>query len=159
MHIVLIYDPIADTYHEHNTQDPIFQGKDWIKILGEDFYNDLTLTAKKIIEIIEYDRVIAKFLLLIILYIKGFCAYDIMHEPSLNNPSIVFNTQNIYVEILYKYCLHQYGLTRTIHLFTHLINQLLSIQRLAVHLKDCVHNMMDPSQLSPLMQTVLQLFD
>jgi hypothetical protein len=159
IHIVLIYDPIADTYHEYNTQDPIFQGKDWIEILGEEFYNDLTITAKNLIEIIEYDRVIAKFLLLIILYVKGFCGYDIMHEPTLNNPSLVFNTQNIYVEILYKYCLHQYGLMRTIHLFTHLINQLFSIQRLAVHLKDYVHTVMNPSQLSPLMQTVLQLSD
>jgi len=159
IHIVLIYDPIADTYHEHNTQDPIFQGKDWIKILGEDFYHDLTATAKELIHIIEYDRVIAKLLLLIILNIKGFCGYDIIHEPSLNNPSNVFNTQNIYVEILYKYCLHQYGLTRTIHLFTHLINQLLAVQRLAIHLKDFVHSAIDASQLSPLMQSVLQLSD
>jgi hypothetical protein len=159
IHIILVYDPVADTYHEHNTQDPIFQGKDWIHILGEDFYNDLTATAKKLIEILEYDRVIAKFLLLIVLYDKGFCGYDIVHEPSLNNPSLVFDTQNIYVETLYKYCLHQYGLTRTIHLFTHLINQLFAVQRLAVHLKHCVHAVMDPSQLSPLMQSVLQLSD
>jgi hypothetical protein len=159
MHIVLIYDPIADAYHEYNTQDPIFQGTDWIKILGEDFYHDLTATAKELIHILEYDRVIAKLLLIIILYIKGFCGYDIIHEPSLNNPSIVFNAQNIYVEILYKYCLHQYGLTRTIHLFTQLIKQLFAIQRLAVHLKDLVHSAVNASQLSPLMQTVLQLSD
>jgi len=160
MHIVLIYDPIADTYHEHNTQDPIFQGKDWIKILGEDFYHDLTRTAKELIHILEYDRVIAKILSLIILYIKGFCGYDIVHEPTLNNPSIVSNTQNIYVEILYKYCLHQYGLTRTINLFSRLINQLLAVQRLAIHLKDFVHSVIvDVSRLSPLMQSVLQFSD
>ncbi len=28
MHIVLIYDLKDDTYHEYNTEDPIFQGKD-----------------------------------------------------------------------------------------------------------------------------------
>jgi hypothetical protein len=159
MHIVLIYDPIADTYHEHNTQDPIFQGKDWTKILGVEFYHDLTAIAMDLIEILEYDRVIVKLLLIIILYVKGFCGYDIPHEPSLNTPLMVFNTQNVYVEILYKYCLHQYGLTRTINLFSQLINQLLAIQRLGVHLKDLVHSNIDASQLSPLMQSVLQLSD
>jgi hypothetical protein len=160
MHIVLIYDPIADIYHERDTQDPIFQGKDWIKILGEDFYHDLTATAKELIRVLEYDRVIVKLLLIIICYIKGFCGYNIPYEPSLNNPSIVFNTQNIYVEILYKYCLHQYGLIRTINLFTNLIKQLFAIQSLAVHLKGFVHSIIiDASQLSPVMQSVLQLSD
>ena len=159
MHIVLIYDPISDTYHEHNTEDPLFQGKDWVKVLGEEFYNDLTTTAKKLIEILEYDRVIAKFLLIILLYIKGFCSYDLLHEPSLNNPTFVLSTQNLYVETLYKYCLHQYGFSRTTTLFTNLINPLFSIQRLSIHLKDLVHSDVDASQLSPLMQTVLQLTD
>jgi len=157
MHIVLIYDPVADTYHEYNTQDPIFQGKDWIEILGEEFYHNLTATAMKLIQILEYDRVIVKILLLIIIYSKGFCSYDILHEPSLNNMSIILNTQNIYVEVLYKYCLHQYGFNKTISLFTNLIGQLFAIQRLSVHLKDIVHSNIDASQLSPLMQSVLQL--
>jgi hypothetical protein len=160
MHIVLIYDPIADTYHEHNTQDPIFQGKDWAGIFGEDCHRDLTNTATKLIKIVEYDRVIVKLLTLIILFIKGFCAYDIPHEPSLNNMSIVLDTQNIYVEVLYKYCLHQYGLNKTIKLFMNLINQLFAIQRLAIHLKGFVHSStIDASQLSPLMQSVLQFSD
>ncbi|CAF1257424.1 unnamed protein product [Adineta steineri] len=159
MHIVLIYDPIADTYHEHNTEDPIFQGKDWVKILGEEFYNELTDVAKKLIEICQYDRVIIKIFLLLILSTKGFCGYDIVHEPTLKNHSTVFDVQNGYVEALYKYCLHQYGFTKTVNLFTHSLNSLLSIQRLAVHLKDIVHDHIDPSELSPLMQSVLQLTD
>ncbi|CAF4803888.1 unnamed protein product, partial [Rotaria sp. Silwood1] len=159
IHIVLIYDPIADIYHEHNTEDPIFQGQDWIEILGEEFYYDITATVKKLIQILEYDRVLIKLLLLIILFTKGFCAYDIEHEPSLNNTLIVFNTHNMYVEILYKYCLHQYGLNRTINLFTKLINRLFDIQRLSAHLKDFVHSNVDATQLSPLMQSVLQLSD
>lgn len=159
MHVVLLYDPVADTYHEHNTEDPIFQGKDWIQILGENFYRQLTDVATRLIRIMQYDRVIVKIFLLLILFTKGFCSYDIIHEPSLHNHSIVLNTQNLYTEILYKYCLHHYGLTKTIHLFTRTINQILSIQRLAVHLKDFVHNHIDASQLSPLMQSVLQLTD
>lgn len=159
MHTVLIYDPIADTYHEHNTEDPIFQGKDWIRILGNELYNEITSTSKNLIEIIEYDRVVAKLLLLIILFTKGFCAYDIVHEPSLNRPTFVLNAQNIYVETLYKYCIHQYGLSRTVTLFTRLISQLFAVQRLGVHLKDFVHSEINASQLSPLMQSVLQLDD
>ncbi|CAF1259023.1 unnamed protein product [Rotaria sordida] len=159
MHIVLIYDPIADTYHEHNTQDPIFQGKDWIDTLGEEFYHDLTATAKQLIQMLEYDRIIIKLLLIIILFTKAFCGYDIIHEPSLNNPLIVLNAHNIYVEILYKYCLHQYGFNRAINLFKNLFNPLLTIQRLSIQLKHLVHSNVDAALLSPLMQSVLQLSD
>ncbi len=159
MHTVLLYDPIADTYHEHDTEDPIFQGKDWIKILGEEFYRELTDVATQVIEICQYDRVIVKIFLLLILCTKGFCGYDIVNEPSLKNPLIVFNTQNRYLETLYRYCLHAYGSTKTVMLFTRSLNSLLSIQRLAVDLKDCVHHHIDASQLSPLMQSILQLTD
>ncbi|UJR22700.1 hypothetical protein I4U23_025736 [Adineta vaga] len=159
MHIVLIYDPIDDTYHERNTQDPNFQGKDWIEILGEEFYHDITTTVAKLIRILQYDRVIVKILLLIIIYIKGFCAYDLPYEPSLNNARMVFNIQNIYVEILYKYCLHQYGLKKTINLFTNLINSLFSIRRLSIHFKNITHEIINAAELSPLMQSVLQLPD
>ena len=159
IHTVLLYDPVGDTYHEHNTQDPIFEGKDWIHVLGEECHREFTATVKKLIHILEYDRVVIKVVLLIVLFTKGFCAYDLLHEPSLNQNSIVFETHSVYVETLYKYCLQQYGFPRTVSLFTNLINELFTIQRLAIHLKDVVHTQIDASQLSPLMQTVLQLSD
>jgi hypothetical protein len=157
MHIVLLYDPIADTYHEHNTEDPIFLAKNWIEILGEQFHQELADVATKLIEIFQYDRVIAKIFLILILCSKGFCAYDVALEPPLNNHSVVLHTQNLYLELLYKYCLHHYGFTKTVTLFSHSVLKLLDIQRLAVHLKDFVHDHVDASQLSPLMQSVLQL--
>lgn len=159
MHIVLLYDPKYDSYHEYNTEDPIFQGQDWIEILGEEFYRELTNRATKLIKIVQNDRVIIKTFLLLILFTKGFCSYDIAHEPSLNNYSIVFQTQNYYLETLYKYCLHHYGLTKTLTIFTNLLGHLFSVQRLAVHLKDYVHDHINASQVSPLMQSVLQLND
>jgi hypothetical protein len=155
MYLVVIYDPAADTYHEHNIQDPIFQGKYLIKMLDENVYCNFTEIAKKSTEILKYDRVILKLLLLIILYTKGFCSYDSLYESQLNNPSIVLDTQNMYIEILYKYCLHQYGLTRTTNLFSHLINKLFAIQRLTTNLKDLVHSILDASRLPPLVQSIL----
>jgi len=159
MHIVLIYDPKFDTYHEHGTEDPIFEGKDWIEILGEEFYRAITTVITELIKLVQSDRIIIKTFLLLILFTKGFCGYDIAHEPTLKNYSIVFQTQNSYLETLYKYCLHHHGLTKTFTIFTTLLGRLLSIQRLAVHLKDYVHNHIDVSQISPLMQSVLQLTD
>lgn len=158
-HIVLLYDPVGDTYHEYNTSDPIFQGKDWIEVLGETFYHELTTIAMKLIEIVQYDRVIVKIFLLLILFSKGFCAYDIEHEPTLKNHSIVIKTQNSYLTALYKYSLHHYGFRKTVVLLSRSMSQLLAIQRLAVHLKYCIHDHIDASQLSPLLQTVLQLND
>lgn len=157
MHVVLIYDPILNSYHEPDTDDPIFDGKDWINILGEQFYGELTRIATNLIQIVHNDRVIIKTFLLLILFTKGFCGYDIAHEPNLNNLSLVFQTQNSYLESLYKYCLHQHGLSKTLTIFMNLPGHLLGVQRLAVHLKDYVHDHIDVSQISPLMQTVLQL--
>ena len=157
MHVILLYDPIADTYHEHNTEDPIFKGEDWAQILGDEFYRQLTSTAKQLIHILEYDRVVVKMLLLIILYTKGFCSYDIEHEPSLIQPKIVLKNHNDFTELLFKYCSHQYGFERTVMIFTRLINPLQMIQRLAIQLKNLVHKDILASDLSPLMQSVLQL--
>lgn len=157
MHMVLIYNPNNDIYHESNTEDPIFQGKDWIEILGNEFYHDLTNVTKKILNFINNDHIVVKIILLLILFTKGFCGYDIVHEPTLTNYSIVLQTQNLYLELLYKYCLHRYGLKKTLNLVTKILLQLLSVQRLAIHLKDYVHDHINASQLSPLMQSVLQL--
>lgn len=160
IHAAIIYDPILDTYHEYNTEDPIFEGKDWIEILGENFYHELRAVLTKLIKIFQYDRVIAKTFLLLIALTKGFCAYDILHEPSLKHHVTVLNTYNVYLESLYKYCLHHYGWRKTVILFSDCLTQLFSVQRLAVHLKDFVHYHVDASQLSqvsPVMQSVLQL--
>ena len=154
MHTVLLYNPKHDTYHEYNTEDPIFRGKDWIEILGEDFYRELTDVATQLIKLVQNDHVIIKTFLLLILFTKGFCSYDIVHEPSLRNHSIIFQTQNYYLESLYRYCLHHYGLTNTLNMFTNLPGHLLSVQRLAVQLKDYVHDHIDASDVSPLMQSV-----
>jgi len=159
MHTVLLYDSNHDTYHEPNTDDPIFQGKDWIEILGNEFYRELTNIATTLTKIVQNDRIIIKIFLLLILFSKGFCGYDISHEPSLKNSSIVYKTQNLYLESLYKYCIHNYGLKKTETLFTRYLSHLLSVQCLAVHLKDYVHDHIDASQLSPLMQSVLQFTD
>jgi len=159
VHIVLIYDPTSDTYHEKHTNDPVFQGRDWIRILGQPFYDKITATIKSLINIIKCNRVIAKFLLVIILYSKLFCGYDILHEQSLNNPTFVFNTQNLYLETLYKYCLHHYGYVRTIKLFAQLTSRLFSIQNLSIQFKGFVHEYIDASQLTPVMQAVLQIND
>ena len=159
MHVVLIYNSTNDTYHEPGTEDPIFEGKDWIKILGEEFYRDLTNIATQLIQTVHNDRIIIKTFLLLILLSKGFCAYDIAHEPNLTNSSLVYQAQNSYVESLYKYCLHHHGFNKTITIFRNLTGHLFRVQNLAVHLKDYVHDHIDASQISPLMQTVLQLND
>jgi len=159
LHIVLIYDPETDTFHENHTEDPIFQGKDWIEIFGEYFYRQLTDFAIKMSKTIHNDDIILKIFLLLILFTKGFCYYDISHEPTLKNSSIVYESQCLYTESLFKYCLHRYSWEKAILIFTDFLQHLFSIQRLAVHLKDYVHNHIDPSQVSPLMQCVLQLTD
>lgn len=159
MHVVLIYNPTSDTYHEPGTEDPVFDGKDWIRILGDEFYRDLTNIATQLIQTVHNDRIIIKTFLLLILFSKGFCAYDIAHEPTLINSSLVYQTQCSFVESLYKYCLHHHGLKKTLTIFMNLAGHLLRVQHLAVHLKDFVHDQIDPALISPLMQTVLQLND
>jgi len=38
IHSLYIYDPRTDSYHEQDTTDPLFSGKDWIKTINEQFH-------------------------------------------------------------------------------------------------------------------------
>jgi len=159
LHTVLIYDPILDTYHEHNTNDPIFEGKDWINTISEEFHQQMIDVTIGLIKILECDRIMLKLLLIILLFSKGFCSYDPLNEPILNDSSSVLNAQNVYLDLLYRYSLHQYGEQKTTKLFSRLIAQLINIQHLAKDMKTIVHDHVLASQLSPLMQSVMQFPD
>ncbi|CAF0841675.1 unnamed protein product, partial [Didymodactylos carnosus] len=131
MHGVLIYDPLNDTFHEHNTDDYLFDAKDFITTISLDFYQQTTYVMKDLIQIVEHDRMIVKILIIILICSKGFCAYEYMQEPILNNTINVYNVQNIYIDLLWLYCSNQFGYWRTVNLFSKLLTRFMSIQILA----------------------------
>ena len=67
-HSIFIYDPRTDSYHEPNTNDPIFSGKDWIKTLNKQFHLEMKQLRNDLIDIFQSDDIIIKLMFLILVF-------------------------------------------------------------------------------------------
>ncbi|CAF1027150.1 unnamed protein product, partial [Didymodactylos carnosus] len=155
VHGVLIYDPLNDTFHEENTDDGVFDAKDFISNMNLEFYQRTITVMKDVIQIVEYDRIIVKILIILVICSKGFCAYESMREPILNDPLSAYKTQNIFTDLLWRYCLNQYGYIKTINLFTKLSRRVLNFQILAIDMRHFVNDASIDQKLVPLMKSVM----
>ncbi len=157
IHSLYIYDPRTDNYHEPDTTDPLFSGKDWIKTLNKQFHLQMKQLRNDLLEIFQMDNIIIKLFFLILLF---------SHTISLNQSSqclltdidslSIFQAQNVFTDLAYRYCLHQYGSYKTPILFTQYLNKLMKIQQLVDEIKYTIHDYMDTTQLLPLTQSIVQ---
>jgi len=157
IHSLYIYDPRTDSYHEQDTTDPLFSGKDWIKTINEQFHLKMNQIRNDLIEIFQMDNIIIKLFFLILLF---------SHTISLNQSSqflltdidslSIFKAQNVFTDLAYRYCLHQYGPYRTPMLFARYLSKLTKIQQLVDEIKFTIHDYMDTTQLSPLIQSIVE---
>ena len=152
LHSIFIYDSKKEVYHEHDTNDPLFSEKDWMKTLNTTFHYEMKQIQKDLIEIIQTDNHIIKIFFLIILFSNN--TYSKYSTENINILHI-FEAQNVYNELFYKYCLHYYGLHNSSKFILQYITKTMKIQRLVDEIKSIMHNYMDITQLSPLMQSLL----
>ncbi|CAF0791212.1 unnamed protein product [Rotaria sp. Silwood1] len=157
LHSIFIYDPRTDCYHEQDTIDPIFSGKDWIKTLNKQFHNEMKQIRNDLIDIFQSDDIVIKLFYVILLF---------SNRISLNqtpqciltsdiNPLSIFKAQNIFVDLVYRYCLHRYSSNQAPILFLRYINKLMKVQQLVDEMKFTINNYIDITELSPLMQSLL----
>ncbi|CAF5157943.1 unnamed protein product, partial [Rotaria sp. Silwood1] len=71
------------------------------------------------------------------------------------NPLSIFKAQNIFVDLVYRYCLHRYSSNQAPILFLRYINKLMKVQQLVDEMKFTINNYIDITELSPLMQSLL----
>jgi len=157
IHSLYIYDPRTDSYHEQDTSDPLFSGKDWIKTLNKQFHLEMKQLRNDLIDIFQMDNIIIKLFFLILLF---------SHTISSKQSSLclltdidslsIFKAQNVFTDLAYRYCLYQYGPYRTPMLFARYLSKLTKIQQLVDEIKHTIHDYMDTTQLSPLTQSIVQ---
>jgi hypothetical protein len=155
IHTALIYDPKTDSFHEHNTDDPIFEVIHPFRMIDETFDYKREKCIQNLTNIIGHDRTIVKLLVLIVLFAKDSCVPESSNESNFNDQSSILFVQNIYIDLLYKYSLNQYGWLKTATLFTRLIGQLIHLQDYCAEMKRIVREQIDLTQLSPMMHSLL----
>ncbi|CAF1310219.1 unnamed protein product [Didymodactylos carnosus] len=154
----LIYKPANDTYQEYGTDDCIFDGKDLIECYGEQLYKKSTQIMCSFIDIVECDRLVVKIILIIMLFSKGYSTCTIEYpEPVLKNSTQVFQSQNIYVDLLWRYCEEKFGFFNTIKLLVRLITLCMAVESVAKETQQYVQSKLTADELAPLMQSVMHL--
>lgn len=154
----LIYDPVTDTYHDRGTDDCVFDGKDLVRCLSLHQYQQTTRCIHKVQIAAQNDSVVIQIFLLIILFSKGstICIFCNEAEPIAENMSSIFQRQNFFVDLLWKYLEDKYGSTKTIDIWFKLILATTDAYLQAYNTRsNYIQNDPVADQLVPLMQSVI----
>ncbi|CAF3684405.1 unnamed protein product [Rotaria sordida] len=157
LHSIFIYDPRTDCYHEQDTIDPLFSGKDWIKTLNKKFHIEMRQMRNDLIDIFQADDIIIKLFYLILLFSNQMSSNQstqCLLTPNVDKLSIL-KAQNVFVDLVYRYCLHRYGSHQAPILFSQYVNKLMKIVQLVEEVKCTINNYIDIRELSPLMQSLI----
>lgn len=154
----LNYNPITDSYHERGTDDCVFAGTDLIQCFSLHQYEQSTRCINRLLDASQNDRLITQLLLIIMVFSKGSSPSTYIDEsgPIAEDILSTFRTQNIFVDLLWKYCENKFGFTKTIQIWLKLI-----ISSIDAHLQahntrsNYVKNDLTADQLVPLMKSVM----
>ncbi|UJR22701.1 hypothetical protein I4U23_025737 [Adineta vaga] len=152
LHSIVIYDAENVNYHEPYTNDPIFLETDWIKTINKEFHQQIKQIRIDLNEIHQIDGQIMIIFFLIILFSNDF----VSKSSSTNfNTLNIYKAQSIYNELFWKYSLDHYGLPKSLKLYLQYVNSIMKIEKLISELRLTIHNHLDITKLSTLMQSLL----
>ena len=111
----LNYDPVTDTYHEVDTDECVFEGRDLIQCLSLYQYEQSTRCVCNLLSAAVNDRFVLQVLLLILLFSKGssVCTYLDEAEPIAQDTLAIYRVQSAFIELLWRYSQDKYGCART----------------------------------------------
>ncbi len=154
----LNYDILTDTYHEPNTDDCVFSGRDLIQCFSLHQYEKSTRCMQNFINASFNDRFVLQVLLIIMLFAKGSAVCTVIEEmePIAEDIISIYQAQNRFIDLLWKYCENKFGYSKTIGIWLKL-----TVFSIDAHLQACStrhdYVKVDPvaDQLSPLMKSVM----
>jgi hypothetical protein len=154
----LMYDLITDNYHEPGTDDCVFAGKDLIRCFSLHQYEQTTRCVRRLVDASQTDRVLIEIFLVIMLLSKGssICTYKDEIEPIVQDILSIYNIQNIYTDLLWKYCENKFGFTKTVNIWLHLVTASIDAHVQASNTRhNFVKNDIVAEKLVPLMKSVM----
>ena len=118
----LNYDPLTDSYHEPNTNDCVFAGRDLIECFSLEIYEKMTRCMLNLLAASCNDRLILQIFIIVLLFSKGatICSSKDELETIAQDMLTIYHTQNIFVELLWKYCENKYGYFKTAKIWSQL---------------------------------------
>lgn len=154
----LNYNPLTDTYHEPNTDDCVFEGRDLIQCFSLYHYEKSTRCVRSLLSASMGDRFLLQTLLVIMLFSKGssICTYIDEAEPIADDILSIFQRQNLFIDLLWKYCQVKYGSRRTVEIFLRFVLSSMDAHLQAYSIRQgCVKVTPVADQLAPLMKSVM----
>ncbi|CAF4118008.1 unnamed protein product [Rotaria magnacalcarata] len=99
---------------------------------------ELTQHARSICQKLNSDLILIKLLIITLAFSSNCYMVDnqenIGEDPLLLGTFRLFGSQNAYVEIIWKYLIHNYGFDRSVHIFSKLIKQFLDVFSLSMYM-------------------------
>ncbi|CAF0897740.1 unnamed protein product [Adineta ricciae] len=152
LHSMFIYNAENVIYHEPNADDPLFLEKDWTKTITKEFHQEMKQIRSSLNEVLQIDTQIRFVIFLINLFCIGFTS----KSPPDNLTTLhILHAQNVYNELFWKYCLHHYDLSKSLRLHLQLTTGIMKLQTLISNFRARIHDYLDVTKLSPLMQSLL----
>jgi hypothetical protein len=158
IHSALTYDPVTDSYHERDTDDCVFDGKDLIHCFSLHQYEQSTRCINRLLDALQHDRVLTQILLIITLFSKGssMCAYIDEPEPIAKDILSIYHAQNIFIDLLWKYCENKFGFIKTVNIWLKIITASIEAYLQAYNTQyNYFKNDVVADQLVPLMKSVM----
>lgn len=155
---VLNYDRLTDTYHEPNTDECVFTGHDVIQCLSLHQYERTRKCIRNLLDASIDDRFLLEALLIIVGFSKGSSIYTSTDEmePIAHDILSIYQAQNVFIDILWKYCENKFGLSTTIKTWLKFTIYSMDAHLQAYHTRHdylTIDSVAD--QLAPLMKSVL----
>jgi hypothetical protein len=155
---VLNYDPVTDNYQEYDTDECIFAGKDLIQCFSLHQYEQTTHCINRLFYAAQNDRILVQILLLIMLFSKGssVCIYGDEGEPLAKDILSIYHAQNIFIDLLWKYCENKFGYVKAIQIWIKLVTGSIEAILQAYNTRsNYIQNNAVAEQLVPLMKSVM----
>jgi hypothetical protein len=110
----------------------------------------------ELLDIFQMDNVIIKLFYVILLFSQQLSLNQSSQCLPLDiQPFNIFKAQNVFTDLVYRYCLQQYGSIKAPILFAQYIMKIMKLQQLVDEIKYTIDSYVDVTQLSSLTQNLL----
>ena len=152
LHFCICIDTDSEIYHEPNTSSDFCYHASELRRYSNEVYRETMIFTKEIQNICSFDHFILKLAMLIMIFSKGFD----LNEPNWLQPEEIFQAQNVYVNLLWKYLDARFGSHQTPSRFSRLIFSCMKAQILGRKTKEAVSKLnVSNDHLAPIMQSII----
>ncbi|CAF3602187.1 unnamed protein product [Rotaria sp. Silwood1] len=160
--VILIKSNLINIIHLHhlimrNFQDCPNIGNHMSKWINEDFHNRMSRTHRYLFRFMNYPLLLKLTLIIFIFSINLSASSDINQFYEYNNSRILFEYQNYYINILWRYLNCLFDEKEVIQSIQIIVTQILRYQLLMVTMKNSVQQSSDCDQFHSLMKSIFGL--